>query len=53
MSVNGKPMLACYTQVLDLNVGSLTIQPLANMPIIKDLVVDIEPFLRARFFSVS
>jgi len=44
VNVNGKPMLACYTQVLDLGVDSLTIEPLANMPVIKDLVVDIQPF---------
>jgi succinate dehydrogenase/fumarate reductase iron-sulfur protein len=43
VNVNGKPMLACYTQVLDLT-GSLTIEPLANMPVIRDLVVDIQPF---------
>jgi len=42
--VNGKPMLACYTQVLHLNADTLVIEPLPNMPIIKDLVVDIEPF---------
>jgi len=44
VNVNGRPMLACYTQVLDLRVDSLTIEPLANMPVIKDLVVDIDPF---------
>lgn len=44
VNVNGKPMLACYTQVLDLETDSLTIEPLANMPIVKDLVVDIQPF---------
>jgi succinate dehydrogenase/fumarate reductase iron-sulfur protein len=43
VNVNGKPMLACYTQVLDLT-GSLTIEPLANMLVIRDLVVDIQPF---------
>ncbi len=42
--VNGKPMLACYTQVLHLDSDSLVIEPLQNMPIIKDLVVDIQPF---------
>ena len=42
--VNGKPMLACYTQVLHLNSDSLLIEPLQNMPVIKDLVVDLEPF---------
>ncbi|MCW4055231.1 MAG: succinate dehydrogenase iron-sulfur subunit [Candidatus Bathyarchaeota archaeon] len=45
--INGEPMLACYTQVLQLNSDSLTIEPLQGMPIIRDLVVDIEPFLAA------
>jgi succinate dehydrogenase/fumarate reductase iron-sulfur protein len=44
INVNGKPLLACYTQVLDLGVDSVTLEPLSNMPIIKDLVVDIQPF---------
>jgi len=44
VNVNGKPMLACYTQVLSLEVDSLTLEPLSNMPVIKDLVVDIQPF---------
>jgi succinate dehydrogenase/fumarate reductase iron-sulfur protein len=44
VKVDGKPRLACYTQVLDLGSDSLVIEPLSNMPIIKDLVVDIEPF---------
>jgi succinate dehydrogenase/fumarate reductase iron-sulfur protein len=44
INVNGKPMLACYTQVLDLGIDSLVIEPLSNMPVIKDLVVDIQPF---------
>ncbi len=44
--VNGEPMLACYTQVLHLRSDSLVIEPLPNMPVIKDLVVDIEPFLQ-------
>lgn len=44
VNVNGKPVLACYTQVLDLNVDQLLIEPLANAPVIKDLVVDMQPF---------
>ena len=44
VNIDGKPMLACYTQVLHLEADSLNIEPLASMPIIKDLVVDIEPF---------
>ena len=38
-------MLACYTQILHLNSDSLVIEPLPNMKVIKDLVVDIQPFL--------
>jgi len=44
VNINGKPMLACYTQVLDLGIDSLVLEPLSNLPIIKDLVVDIQPF---------
>jgi len=44
VNIDGKPMLACYTQVLHLEADSLNIEPLASMPVIKDLVVDIEPF---------
>lgn len=43
--VDGQPMLACYTQILHLNSDSLVIEPLPNMKVIKDLVVDIQPFL--------
>lgn len=43
--VDRKPMLACYTQVLDLDSDAVVIEPLPSLPIIKDLVVDIEPFL--------
>ena len=42
--VNGKPMLACYTQVLQLGVDILGIEPLFNLPVIKDLVVDVDLF---------
>jgi succinate dehydrogenase/fumarate reductase iron-sulfur protein len=44
VNVDGKPMLACYTQVLDLGTDSITLEPLSNLPVIKDLVVDIQPF---------
>ena len=46
VNVNGKPMLACYTQVLDLKADSLTIEPLSSLPVVKDLVVDIQPFFQ-------
>jgi succinate dehydrogenase/fumarate reductase iron-sulfur protein len=44
INVDGKPMLACYTQVLDLGTASLTVEPLSNALVIKDLVVDMQPF---------
>jgi succinate dehydrogenase/fumarate reductase iron-sulfur protein len=44
INVNGKPVLACYTQVLDLGENLLTVEPLSNAPVIKDLVVDMQPF---------
>jgi len=44
INVNGKPMLACYTQVLDLGMDTLVIEPLSNAPVIKDLVVDMRSF---------
>jgi succinate dehydrogenase/fumarate reductase iron-sulfur protein len=44
INVDGKPMLACYTQVLDLGADSLVVEPLSNAPVIKDLVVDMQPF---------
>jgi succinate dehydrogenase/fumarate reductase iron-sulfur protein len=44
VNVNGQPMLACYTQVLDLGSDSLIVEPISNAPVIKDLVVDVQPF---------
>lgn len=44
VNINGKPMLACYTQVLDLQTDSLLVEPLSTLPVVKDLVVDLEPF---------
>ncbi|MFH1241840.1 MAG: succinate dehydrogenase iron-sulfur subunit [Pseudomonadota bacterium] len=44
MYVNGRPRLACRTQVSALETRNITIMPLPNLPIIRDLVVDMEPF---------
>jgi succinate dehydrogenase/fumarate reductase iron-sulfur protein len=46
MNINEKPMLACYTQVFDLKTNSVEIEPLATLPLIRDLVVDMEPFFK-------
>jgi succinate dehydrogenase / fumarate reductase, iron-sulfur subunit len=47
--VNNKPLLACSTQLLpileDFKKESLTIQPMRNMPVLRDLVVDIDPVI--------
>ena len=50
--VNGKSVLACYTQVLQLGVDTLEIEPLSNLPIVKDLVVDFGPFFE-KFVKVK
>ena len=42
--INGKERLACKTVVGDLKEKAITIRPLNHFPIIKDLVVDMDPF---------
>src|SRR5438477_8509957 len=44
MSINGVPRLACKTRPLLLGSNTLTIEPLPNLPVMKDLVVSLEPF---------
>ncbi len=44
MKINGKPGLACYTQVDELSGEKVLAQPLDNFAIIKDLVTDLESF---------
>ena len=41
MLVSGKPMLACNTQILDITDHALTLAPLPNFDIIRDLVPDL------------
>ncbi len=41
MLVNGKPMLACNNQILDISSKELVVAPLPNFDIIKDLVPDL------------
>lgn len=45
MNIQGVNRLACYTQVSSLKSSIITIRPLPNLPKVKDLVVDIEPFM--------
>src|SRR5580704_5625121 len=44
MYINSVPRLACKTQVGRLNSDTVTVAPLPNLPVIKDLVVSLEPF---------
>lgn len=44
MMINGKNTLACQTLMKDLPSGTVKIEPLPALPVIKDLVVDMEPF---------
>jgi succinate dehydrogenase / fumarate reductase, iron-sulfur subunit len=46
MRINGKAALACATRAADVvdERGEILIQPFGNMPVIKDLVVDMQDF---------
>ena len=43
--INNYPHLACHTQIEEFNSDTLTLKPLPNHPIIKDLVSDLNTFL--------
>ena len=45
MVVNGKPQLGCETFVRDFYPNTIRIEPLANFPIEKDLIVDASDFI--------
>ena len=45
MLINNYPHLACHTQIEEMNSRVLTLKPLPNHPIIKDLVPDLNTFL--------
>jgi succinate dehydrogenase / fumarate reductase iron-sulfur subunit len=47
MSVNGAIVLACRTLLQDLAPGPITVEPLPNLTVLKDLVVDLDPFWKA------
>jgi len=42
--VDGRPVLACRTPVTD---GGLLLEPLAGLPVVRDLIVDMTPFWTA------
>ena len=39
MVINGKPRLACFTKISELNSNVVTVEPMHNFPIIRDLAV--------------
>ena len=48
MQVNGFPKLTCQTQVTEINIDKpIEVRPLANYPIVRDLVPDLRSFLKA------
>src|SRR5581483_1944600 len=44
MSIDGVPRLACKTRVRTLDAATVHVAPLPNLPVVKDLVVSLEPF---------
>src|SRR5205823_458904 len=46
MMVNGDPTLTCGAFLIDYAPGPVRVEPLVNFPVIRDLVVDIEDFMR-------
>lgn len=44
MRINGHNRLACKVLVKDLGRGKIVVEPLLGMQVIKDLIVDMEPF---------
>ena len=49
--INGRNALACKVLLKDLNTDQVTVEPLLGMRVIKDLIVDMEPFF-AHYRSV-
>lgn len=44
MRINGRNYLACKVLVKDLGTNKITVEPLLGLKVIKDLIVDMEPF---------
>jgi fumarate reductase iron-sulfur subunit len=46
MTVNGTPTLTCASFLRDFYPGEVIVEPLANFPVIRDLVIDMTDFMR-------
>src|SRR4051812_13728980 len=44
MAINWMPRLACQTRVVTLDSDTITVEPLPTLPVVKDLIVSLEPF---------
>lgn len=47
MMINGKPRLACFTKVSELDSKTVTVEPLQNFPVVRDLVVGFDRLFRS------
>jgi succinate dehydrogenase / fumarate reductase, iron-sulfur subunit len=47
MRINGANRLACKVLVRDLNGANITVEPLLGLRVIKDMIVDMEPFFES------
>ena len=45
MRINGRNMLACKALVKDFNSTTITVEPILGLRVLKDFIVDMEPFL--------
>lgn len=52
MQINGETRLACETQISTLLPGAIELEPLGHMTVIRDLIVDMEPFF-AKYTSIK
>src|SRR5512136_2686481 len=46
MRINGRNRLACKMLVKELHTTKITVEPILGLPVIKDLIVDMEPFFK-------
>ncbi len=44
MRINGANRLACKTLVQDLRTNLITVEPILGLPVLKDMIVDMDPF---------
>ncbi len=44
MTINWQPKLACQTRLVTLKSDTIVVEPLNHLPVLKDLIVSLEPF---------